>query len=70
MMVATGRAKLMFDPVLADWDSASLMPIIEEAGGVFTDLRGRRTAFGGSAIATNAKLAHRLRAALGVGGAA
>ena len=70
MMVATGRAELMFDPVLADWDSASLMPIIEEAGGVFTDLRGRRTAFGGSAIATNAKLAHRLRAALGVGGAA
>jgi histidinol-phosphatase len=70
MMVATGRAELMFDPVLADWDSASLMPIIEEAGGVFTDLRGRRTAFGGSAIATNAKLAHRLRATLGIGGAA
>jgi histidinol-phosphatase len=70
MMVATGRAELMFDPVLADWDSASLMPIIEEAGGVFTDVRGRRTAFGGSAIATNAKLANRLRAALGIEGAA
>jgi histidinol-phosphatase len=67
MMVATGRAELMIDPVLADWDSAPLMPIIEEAGGVFTDLRGRRTAFGGSAIATNAKLARPLRAALGIG---
>ena len=29
------------------------MPIIEEAGGVFTDWDGTRTAFGGSAIATN-----------------
>ncbi|HZA50197.1 MAG TPA: inositol monophosphatase family protein, partial [Myxococcaceae bacterium] len=65
--VATGRAELMIDPVLADWDSASLMPIIEEAGGVFTDVRGRRTAFGGSAIATNAALARQLRVALGVG---
>jgi len=66
MMVATGRAELMFDPVLADWDSASLMPIIEEAGGVFTDAGGRRTAFGKSAVATNAKLARPLRAALGL----
>jgi fructose-1,6-bisphosphatase/inositol monophosphatase family enzyme len=32
------------------------MPIINEAGGVFTDWRGRATAFGGDAIATNAKL--------------
>ena len=70
MMVATGRAELMFDPVLADWDSAALFPIVEEAGGVFTDVRGRRTAFGGSAIATNAKLARRLRAALGIGAGA
>jgi fructose-1,6-bisphosphatase/inositol monophosphatase family enzyme len=35
--------------------------IIEEAGGVFTDLAGRRTAFGGSAVATNAALAVEVR---------
>ncbi|HZA50549.1 MAG TPA: histidinol-phosphatase [Myxococcaceae bacterium] len=70
LLVATGRAELMIDPVLADWDSASLMPIIEEAGGVFTDVRGRRTAFGGSALATNAALAKQLRVALGVGAVA
>ncbi len=46
----------MVDDVIADWDGAALMPIINEAGGVFTDWRGRATAFGGDAIATNAKL--------------
>lgn len=56
LLVATGRAELMVDPVLSPWDSAALMPIIEEAGGVFTDARGRRTAFGGSAIASNGRI--------------
>ncbi|MGA9522278.1 MAG: inositol monophosphatase family protein [Myxococcaceae bacterium] len=64
LLVATGRAELMFDPVLADWDSAALEPIVVEAGGVFTDLRGRPTAFGKSAVATNAALAEPLRATL------
>jgi histidinol-phosphatase len=32
------------------------MPIITEAGGEFTDWRGRATAFGGDAIATNGTL--------------
>ena len=31
----------------------SAVPIIEEAGGVFTDWRGRRSPFNGSAVATN-----------------
>lgn len=64
LLVATGRAELMIDPVLADWDSAALEPVVVEAGGVFTDLAGRPTAFGKSAIATNAALADPLRAAL------
>ena len=64
LLVATGRAEGMFDPVLSPWDAAALMPIIEEAGGVFTDWEGRRTAFGGSAVATNAALAQPLRALL------
>ena len=56
LLVATGRADIMVDDVISDWDCAALMPIIAEAGGEFTDWRGRATAFGGDAIATNANL--------------
>jgi histidinol-phosphatase len=56
LLVATGRADIMVDDVISDWDCAALMPIITEAGGVFTDWRGRATPFGGDAIATNAHL--------------
>ncbi len=65
LLVATGRAEVMTDAVMAPWDSAALQPIIEEAGGVFTDWSGRRTAFGGSSVASNAALAAEVRAALG-----
>jgi len=57
LLVATGRADIMVDDVMSDWDGAALLPIIAEAGGVYTDWRGRPTAFGGDAIATNTNLA-------------
>jgi fructose-1,6-bisphosphatase/inositol monophosphatase family enzyme len=38
------------------WDCAPLLPIVEEAGGTFTDWRGQRTIHGGNAISTNGKL--------------
>ncbi|HWS99619.1 MAG TPA: histidinol-phosphatase [Pyrinomonadaceae bacterium] len=56
VLVATGRADVMLDPVMNVWDCAALLPIIEEAGGHFTDWRGRRTIRGGDAISTNARL--------------
>ncbi|MGI8401561.1 MAG: inositol monophosphatase family protein [Gemmatimonadaceae bacterium] len=56
LLVATGRADIMVDDVISDWDGAALMPIITEAGGEFTDWRGRATAFGGDTIATNGQL--------------
>jgi fructose-1,6-bisphosphatase/inositol monophosphatase family enzyme len=65
LLVATGRAEAMVDDAMNPWDAAAVQPIIEEAGGVFTDWRGRATAFGGDAIATNAALAGEIRAALG-----
>jgi histidinol phosphatase-like enzyme (inositol monophosphatase family) len=65
LLVATGRAEVMCDPILSPWDAAALQPIIGEAGGVFTDWEGRDTAFGGSAVATNLALATRVRAMLG-----
>ena len=65
-LVATGRAEVMLDPVLAIWDAAALRPVIEEAGGVFTDWTGVETHLGGSAISTNASLANEVRSLLGV----
>ncbi|MGA2620804.1 MAG: histidinol-phosphatase [Thermoguttaceae bacterium] len=53
LMVATGRAELMVDPVAAVWDLAPLLPILEEAGGTFTDWQGRRTIHSGQGLATN-----------------
>lgn len=64
LLVATGRAEVMVDGVLAPWDAAAVQPLVEEAGGIFTDWHGRRTAFGGSAIATNAALAEQVRRVL------
>jgi len=61
LLVATGRAEAMLDARLATWDAAALLPAVTEAGGVFTDWNGRETAFGGSAVATNAALATAIR---------
>ena len=56
----------MIDDRLSPWDAAAVQVIIEEAGGQFTDWRGRPTAFGADGMATNAALADVIRAALGV----
>lgn len=61
LLVASGRAEVMIDATLADWDSAAVQRCVVEAGGVFTDWDGNATAFGRSAIATNAKLAAEVR---------
>jgi histidinol-phosphatase len=56
LLVATGRADIMIDDIVNPWDAAAVYPLITEAGGRFTDWRGRDTAFGGDVIATNAAL--------------
>lgn len=53
MLVATGRAEVMVDPRMNLWDCAALQPILEEAGGTFTDWQGVPTIYGGEAVATN-----------------
>jgi histidinol phosphatase-like enzyme (inositol monophosphatase family) len=53
LMVATGRAEVMIDPVVNLWDAAPLQPVIEEAGGQFTDWNGNATIHAGEAVATN-----------------
>src|SRR5690606_7864308 len=54
-MVARGQADLMVDPVMGLWDVACIKPIIEEAGGRFSDLNGRPE-LGTSCIASNGRL--------------
>ncbi len=57
VLVATGRAHAMVDPIVSRWDVAPMLTILPEAGGVFTDLSGSVTAEGGDALATNPALA-------------
>jgi histidinol-phosphatase len=56
VLVATGRADVMLDPAMNVWDCAALLPVLEEAGGTFTDWEGRRTIHSGNAVATNGTL--------------
>ncbi len=50
----------MIEPQVAPWDVAALKVIIEEAGGIYSDLAGDRRAFGTSpgsgSLATNGHL--------------
>jgi histidinol phosphatase-like enzyme (inositol monophosphatase family) len=57
LLVATGRAEVMIDPVMNLWDAAALEPVIAEAGGSFTDWRGQPTVHSGESAATNEALA-------------
>ncbi len=52
-LVATGRAEVMIDPGMSVWDAAALLPVLEEAGGTFTDWKGNPTVHGGEGLATN-----------------
>lgn len=56
LMVATGRAEVMIDPVMNLWDAAPLLTIIEEAGGHFTDWKGNATIRAGEGLATNGRI--------------
>lgn len=56
LMVATGRADIMYDPILNIWDAAALLPVVTEAGGVFTDTTGKKTIESGNGISTNSAL--------------
>ena len=64
LMVATGRADVMVDPIMALWDAASLPPILEEAGGTFTDWRGNPVYQACEGIATNGLLLEEVLAAV------
>lgn len=56
MLVATGRADIMIDPIVSIWDAAALIPIITEAGGRITDRAGREGLGISDVVATNGAL--------------
>lgn len=56
MMVATGRADIMFDPILNIWDVAPLLTIMQEAGGIFCDVEGHETIQSGNGISCSREL--------------
>ena len=56
ILVATGRAEASFDPIINSWDCGPLLPILEEAGGTFTDWNGQATIYGKDAFSSNGHL--------------
>lgn len=56
LLVATGRAEIMVDPIMNAWDAAAVEPVISEAGGRFTDWQGRDRIDSGDGVATNGLL--------------
>jgi histidinol-phosphatase len=56
LLVATGRAEAMVDPLLNAWDAAAVSVVVEEAGGRFTDWRGQPGVDGGDGVATNGRV--------------
>lgn len=65
MLVAEGAADGAVDAVgVSLWDLAAIQPIVEEAGGRFTDASGVARADGGTAISSNGHLHAELLAAV------
>jgi len=60
LLLATGRIDVMVDAELNIWDAAAVMPIIQEAGGTFTDFNGEAKIDTGNAIASNGPFHNRL----------
>jgi histidinol-phosphatase len=64
VLVAEGVFDIAAEPIVSLWDLAAVKPIVEEAGGRFTDLAGEARADGGSALSTNGLLHDAALAAL------
>jgi myo-inositol-1(or 4)-monophosphatase len=58
LMVATGWADVMCDPIMNPWDIAALVPVIRGAGGVITDWAGQDPMRGTSIVAAGSAELH------------
>jgi len=64
VLVAEGAVDVSCEPEVSLWDLAALQPVVEEAGGRFTDLSGAGTPAGGSVVCSNGPLHDEVLAAL------
>ena len=53
LLVATGRVDAAIDPIMNIWDAAAVQPIINEAGGRFSDWQGKGAIDSGDSIGSN-----------------
>lgn len=53
LLVATGRAELMVDPIVNPWDVAAVAPVVLEAGGRFSSWSGDYDIHAGHGFASN-----------------
>ncbi len=53
LLLATGSADIMVDPIMNPWDLMALVPVIRGAGGVITDWHGNDPVKGNSIVAAN-----------------
>jgi histidinol-phosphatase len=56
VLVAEGAVDISAESDVSLWDLAAVQIIVQEAGGVFTDLAGNMTPDGGSVLCTNGQL--------------
>ena len=56
VLLASGWADIMLDPIMNPWDLLALIPVIRGAGGKITDWQGNDAANGNSIVAANAFL--------------
>ena len=64
VLVAEGAVDVSCEPEVSLWDLAALQPVVEEAGGRFSDLTGAATPAGGSVVCSNGLLHDEVLAAL------
>jgi len=58
LLLATGHAEIMCDPVMNPWDIAALIPIVRGAGGVITGWQGNDAIGANSIVATTSQALH------------
>jgi myo-inositol-1(or 4)-monophosphatase len=58
LLLATGHADIMCDPIMNPWDIAALIPVVRGAGGVITDWQGKDAIGAQSIVATTSQALH------------
>jgi len=56
LLLATGNADIMIDPVMNPWDLLALIPVIQGAGGIISSWDGNAASTGKSIVAANKDL--------------